>query len=81
MNNKISTFDDGLDYLYLAKKESRADFFGLAKLDMFKRLLGILGGMGKMRQKPWMTMAYAVCVSLIAGAITRKILAAKREKL
>jgi hypothetical protein len=48
MDNKISTFDEGLNYLYQAKKEYVTSFFVLTKLEVFRRLLGHIGGVGKL---------------------------------
>ena len=104
MNNKISTFDDGFNYLYQAKKEYRANFFGQAKLEIFRRLLDLIGGTGelfhrkakfdvkaseeiahdtpkKLRQIPWRTLVYVVCISFIAGAVSSKILARRKQKI
>jgi hypothetical protein len=102
MKNKIRTFDEGLNYLYQAKKDYRPNFFGLANLEMFRRLFGLIGGIEKLfhrkakdsdkaseeivhgtskkpGQNPWRTLAYVVCVSFVAGVVTRKILAAKQK--
>jgi hypothetical protein len=92
MKNKIRTFDEGLGYLYQAKKDYRPNFFGLANLGMFRRLFGrkakdsdkaseeiVHGTSKKPGQNPWRTLAYVVCVSFVAGVITRKILAAKQN--
>lgn len=92
MSNKIRTFDEGLNYLYQAKKNYRPDFFGLANLEMFRRLFGrkakdsdkaseeiVHGTSKKPGQNPWRTLAYVVCVSFVAGVVTRKILAAKQK--
>lgn len=48
MDNKISTFDEGLDYLYQVKKEHVTSFFVLTKFEMLRRLLGHIGGAGKL---------------------------------
>lgn len=40
MNYKISTIDEGLRYLYQAKKECRINLYGQIKMELFRFLLG-----------------------------------------
>jgi hypothetical protein len=46
VNNKISTIDEGLRYLYQARKECRNSFFTQAKLGVFRFLLGRVAAAG-----------------------------------
>ncbi len=85
MNNKINTIDEGLRYLYQAKKECRNSLYAQIKMDVLRFLLGHVAAAGMLfrgkhhenketlRRIPWRTLAYVSCILCVVGIVIRGI--------
>lgn len=74
MNNEISSINEGLRYLYQARKECRNTLYAKIKIDAFRFLLG---NIATARRIPWRTLAYVAGIACVAGIVGGKVFSKK----